>query len=174
MKVQFLSLAAWFSLACLALTACAEKQSPDTSGGGNVRAGTTTVGKIEPAASAGGLSADSLPAEEGGELEEPEKSIAEALAGRWEARFAASSAVIELETVNGGLSGSVSEPGKPPVRIEIGIVTADGFLFETRGDARYIWIARLTGDVLSGRREKVDNGSVEKFDGYRAPNVPPL
>lgn len=171
---RFLSLAAWFSLACLALTGCADEQPRDNSGAGSVHAGTTAVGKIEPAGSVGGLSADSLPTEKGGELEEPERSIAEALAGRWEARFAASSAVIELETVNGGLSGSVSEPGKHRVRIEIGIVTADGFLFETRGDARYIWIARLTGDVLSGRREKVDNGSVETFDGYRATDVPPL
>lgn len=170
---RFLSLAVWSGLACLALTGCAEKQPAEASGG-RVYAGTTAAGKIDPVDNPAGLAAESRPAEEDGESGQPEKSIAEALAGRWEARFANSSVVIEIETANGGLSGSVREPGKDPVRIEIGIVTADGFLFETRGDARYIWIARLADDVLSGRREKVDNGSVEKFDGYRAADIPPL
>lgn len=172
MTARFLGVAASLGVACLALTACTEKQSPEGASG-RVYAG-AAAGKIEPAGKPAGLAAESLPAEEGGEPKLPEKSIAEALAGRWEARFAASSVVIDLETANGGLSGSVCEPGKDPVRIEIGIVTSDGFLFETRGGTRYIWIGRLTGDVLSGRREKVDNGSVEKFEGKRTPDAPPL
>ena len=174
MTARYFRLAVWFGLAWLGLSGCGEKTSADESGSGSVYAGTVAAGKTEAAENAAGRAAATPPAEEGAALEQPETSIAEALAGRWEARFASSSAVIELETANGGLSGSVCEPGKHPVRIEIGIVTADGFLFETRGDARYIWIARLTGDVLSGRREKVDNGSVEKFDGYRTADVPPL
>lgn len=169
---RFPSLTAWSVMACLALTACAEKQEPEGSDG-RVYAGTAAA-KIEPAGKPAGLAVESLPTEDGIGLEQPEKSIAEALAGRWEVRFATSSVVIEIETANGGLSGSVCEPGKDPVRIEIGIVTADGFLFETRGDTRYIWIGRLSGDILSGRREKVDNGSVEKFDGHRAADIPPL
>ena len=169
---RFLGLAVWSGLACLALTACAEKQSPET--GGGVYAGTAAAGKLQPPEYPAGLASESLSADGDGESEHPEKSIAEALAGRWEARFATNSVMIDLETANGGLSGSVCEPGKDPVRIEIGIVTADGFLFETRGDARYIWIGRIAGDVLSGRREKVDNGSVEKFDGYRSAEIPPL
>jgi len=173
MTARSLGVTAWLGVACVALSGCAEKEVPEAAGG-RVYAG-TAAGKIEPAGKPAGLAveSESPPGEEGGESEQRENSIAEALAGRWEARFASSSAVIELETANGGLSGSVREPGKDPVRIEIGIVTADGFLFETRGDARYIWIARLAGDVLSGRREKVDNGSVEKFDGYRAGDIPP-
>lgn len=170
---RILGLAVWSGVACLALTSCAEKQSPETAGG-RIYAGTTAAGKLQPPDNPAGLPVESLSADGAGESEQPERSIAEALAGRWEARFATSSVIIDLETANGGLSGSVCEPGKDAVRIEIGIVTADGFLFETRGDARYIWIARLTGDVLSGRREKVDNGSVEKFDGYRSGDIPAL
>lgn len=172
---RFLGLAAWFGLAYLALSACGEKNSGSGSGGGGFFAG-TAAGKVDPAEKRGGLPAESLNADDSRELEEPEKSVAEALAGRWEARFATGLVVIELETSNGGLSGSVREPGRDPVRIEIGIVTADGLLFETRGDTRYIWIARLAGDVLSGRREKVANGTVEKFDGLRVmdtPDTPP-
>ena len=174
MTNRFTSLAAVLGLACLGMSGCGEKPSADAPGPRPVHTGTPAAGKNSAPAAPPGLPAAAPPAEQGAAAEQTEKTIAQALAGRWEARFPGSSAVIEIETANGGLGGSVREPGKDPVRIEIGIVTSDGFLFETRGGARYIWIARLTGDVLSGRREKVDNGSVERFDGYRLKHSPPL
>ena len=173
MTNRFTSLAAVLGLACLGMSGCGEKPSADAPGPHPVHTGTPAAGK-SAAAAPPGLPAAVQPAERGAASPETEKTMAQALAGRWEARFPASSAVIEIETANGGLNGSVREQGKDPVRIEIGIVTADGFLFETWGGARYLWIARLTGDVLSGRREKVDNGSVERFDGYRMAALPPL